>query len=81
MIGVKVFFYYGDSCVVDVVFSNRLYIDRIYSQFGIVIVGNGYVVKFSDEIGRLVVELLMNGKWDIDIFKDLFCVKLKFDCG
>nr|XP_011442137.2 N-methyl-L-tryptophan oxidase [Crassostrea gigas] len=79
--GVKVLSYHGDSCVVDVAPSNRPYIDRIHSQLGIAIAGNGYAAKSSDEIGRLAVELLMNGKWDIDIPKDLFCAKLKSGCG
>lgn len=81
MTGVKILSYHGDSCVVDVAPSNRPYIDRIHSQLGIAIAGNGYAAKSSDEIGRLAVELLMNGKWDIDIPKDLFCAKLKSGCG
>lgn len=72
---------HGDSCVVDVAPSNRPYIDKIHSQLGIAVAGNGYAAKSSDEIGRLAVELLMNGKWDIDVPKDLFCVKLKSGCG
>lgn len=81
MTGVKVLSYHGDSCVVDVAPSNRPYIDRIHGQLGIAIAGNGYAAKSSDEIGRLAVELLMNGKWDIDVPPDLFCAKLKSDCG
>jgi hypothetical protein len=48
---------------------------------GIAIGGNGYAAKSSDEIGRLAVELLMNGKWDIDLPQSLFHVKLKSGYG
>ncbi|XP_061173902.1 N-methyl-L-tryptophan oxidase-like [Saccostrea echinata] len=79
--GVKVLSFHGDSCVVDVAPSNRPYIDLIHNQLGVAIAGNGYAAKSSDEIGRLAVELLMNGKWDTDLPQNLFYVKLKSGRG
>ena len=79
--GVKVLSYHGDSCVVDVAPSNRPYIDRVHNQLGGAIAGNGYAAKSSDEIGRLAVELLIGGQWDIDIPQNLFHVQLKSGCG
>lgn len=67
--------------MVDVAPSNRPYIDKIHDQMGIAIGGNGYAAKSSDEIGRLAVELLMNGKWDIELPRSLFHVKLKSGYG
>ena len=79
--GVKVLSYHGDSCVVDVAPSNRPYIDRVHNQLGVAIACNGYAAKSSDEIGRLAVELLIRGQWDIDIPQNLFHVQLKSGCG
>lgn len=75
--GVKTISYHGDWCVITETPTDRPYIDRIHSQLGVAVGGNGYAAKSSDEIGRLAAAMMMKNQWDSSIPKEAFQVRFK----
>jgi len=69
--------FHGDFCAIQETPTNRPYIDKVHSQLGVSIGGNGYAAKSSDEIGRISAMMMLKENWDSDIPRDVFKLVFK----
>ncbi|XP_064608310.1 uncharacterized protein LOC135472636 isoform X2 [Liolophura sinensis] len=66
----------GDTCTTAYTPSKHPYIDKISENLTVAVGGNGRAAKSADEIGRLGMELALNGRWDTDLPREKFRVIL-----
>ena len=70
--GIQFLSHHGDVCVAMVTPSSHPYIDKITPSLGVVIGGNGWAGKSSDEIGRVAAQMMLNNTWTYDIPAEMF---------
>ena len=47
------------------------------ARLGVLVGGNGYGAKSSDEIGRMGANMILQGAWDYDMPKEVFKAQWK----
>ncbi|XP_022106208.1 probable sarcosine oxidase [Acanthaster planci] len=65
------------TCVTACTPTGHLYCDMVAPGLGVLVGGNGYGAKSSDEIGHMGANMILKGEWDYDMPKDKFAVQLK----
>ncbi|XP_033634425.1 uncharacterized protein LOC117295782 [Asterias rubens] len=63
---------HSETCVTVTTPTRKLYCDMVTPRLGVLVGGNGWGAKSSDEIGRMGAGMILSGSWDHDMPQDVF---------